>query len=125
MSVPRSEEQVQFLLRVQRLLDEGVFTASYKFALLLALADLAVERGGDEGAALRLTTKDLATKFISLYWRQVVPYIARGDVTNSGRLWQNSGQQASIIERIAEAHLKHNGSLARCRASLPEWRTLV
>jgi len=43
--------QVQFLLRVQRLLNEGLFTATYKYALLLALADIAVESGDNTRAA--------------------------------------------------------------------------
>src|SRR5690349_14055474 len=46
MPQPLPEEQVRFLLNVQRLLSEGTFTASYKFAMLLAIADLAVEMGG-------------------------------------------------------------------------------
>ena len=37
---PSSDEQIKFLVNLQRLLDEGLFVASYKFALLLALADL-------------------------------------------------------------------------------------
>jgi hypothetical protein len=41
-AAPTPEEQVQFLRNVQRLLAEGLFTASYKFALVHALADLAV-----------------------------------------------------------------------------------
>ena len=44
---PTSDEQIRFLANVQRLLDEGSFVASYKFALLVALADLSVERGDD------------------------------------------------------------------------------
>jgi hypothetical protein len=32
------------MLNIQRLLDEGVFMASYKFVLLLALAVLSVEQ---------------------------------------------------------------------------------
>jgi hypothetical protein len=43
-SVPTPEEQVQFLRNVQRLLAEGLFVASYKFALVRALADLAVPK---------------------------------------------------------------------------------
>jgi hypothetical protein len=42
---PSSDEQIQFLVKLQRLLDEGLFVASYKFALLLALADLSIEAG--------------------------------------------------------------------------------
>lgn len=49
---PTAEAQIQFVVNVQRLLDEGLFTASYKFALLLALADLSVEHGDESGAPL-------------------------------------------------------------------------
>jgi hypothetical protein len=35
---PSPETQIQFMVNIQRPLDEGLFTASYKFALLLALA---------------------------------------------------------------------------------------
>jgi hypothetical protein len=38
MPLPSPEDQVQFLLNIQRLLTEGQFTATYKYALLLALA---------------------------------------------------------------------------------------
>jgi hypothetical protein len=44
MMPPTSDEQIRFLVNLQRLLDEGLFVASYKFALLLSLADLSVER---------------------------------------------------------------------------------
>ena len=47
MPAPSPSAQVAFLRELQRLLDEGQFTATYKFALLLALADLAVERGDE------------------------------------------------------------------------------
>ena len=49
---PAADEQIRFLVNLQRLLDEGLFVASYKFALLLALADLSVEYGDDTGAPL-------------------------------------------------------------------------
>ena len=44
---PTSDEQIRFMVNIQRLLDEGLFTASYKFALLLALAVLSIEQGDD------------------------------------------------------------------------------
>ncbi len=66
----REKERIQFIVNIQRLLDEGLFTASYKFALLLALADLSVEFGDDSGAPLELTTYAIAEKFIQYYWRQ-------------------------------------------------------
>jgi hypothetical protein len=63
---PTPEEQVLFLRNVQRLLAEGSFVASYKYALLHALADLAVLKGDDSGAPLDLTTKEIAAKFVEL-----------------------------------------------------------
>ena len=72
-SIPSPEEQVQFLRNIQRLLAEGLFVASYKFALVHALADLAVVKGDGSGAPLNLDTKDIAAKFVELYWRQCRP----------------------------------------------------
>src|ERR1700722_14806851 len=78
---PTPEEQVQFLRNIQRLLAEGLFVASYKFALLHALADLAVLKGDDSGAPLDLDTKNIAVKFVELYWRQCRPFHAGDDVS--------------------------------------------
>ena|SRR5215469_3357761 len=76
---PTSDEQIQFMVNVQRLLDEGLFTASYKFALLLALADLSIEHGDDSGATLELSTEAIAGKLVHYYWRQTVPYAKAGE----------------------------------------------
>ena len=73
---PTSDEQIQFLVKLQRLVDEGQFTASYKFALLLALADFSIEAGDDSGGSLPITTEQIAGKFIQYYWRQAAPYVA-------------------------------------------------
>jgi len=61
---PTAEEQIAFLTKIQRILAEGQFTATYKYALLLVLADLAVESGDDSGLALVISTKRIAEKFI-------------------------------------------------------------
>ena len=47
---PTPEFQLEFLSKLQRLFTEGDFTATYKFALLVSLADLAVEYGQDDDA---------------------------------------------------------------------------
>ena len=49
---PSAEAQLAFLAKLQRLFAEGDFTATYKFALLIALADIAVEIGSDDGGEL-------------------------------------------------------------------------
>ena len=57
---PLPEAQLVFLSKLQRLFAEGDFTATYKFALLIALADLAVELGDDSGEALELGHRGIA-----------------------------------------------------------------
>ncbi len=119
MAAPSSDEQVKFLLHVQRLLAEGSFVATYKHALLLSIADICVERGDDTGGRLRITTGELAEKFISYYWRQAVPYQLAGRPGTI--LKQNTGKQAAIISSIYKAREAHGGSLARMKANADAW----
>ena len=67
---PEAKDQIDFLIKIQRLLNEGggKFTATYKFALLLSIADLAVEIGDDSGKPLKLAISTIAEKFIEYYW---------------------------------------------------------
>lgn len=65
---PTAEDQLQFLNNIQRLLDEGQFTSTYKFALLMALADLAVEQGNDVGGALTRLILGIMPCCISSFW---------------------------------------------------------
>ncbi|MGD2069818.1 MAG: hypothetical protein PVI57_14200 [Gemmatimonadota bacterium] len=94
---PPPERQIDFLRQLQRLLDEGSFVATYKYALLHALADLCVREGDDSGAALTLDTRDIAERFIELYWRQSVPFPAGGDLEV---LHQNTGRQAAVVREL-------------------------
>lgn len=64
---PSPENQIQFLVNVQRLPDEGLFEASYKFALLLSLADVSIDKGDDSGEALTLSSHEIAEKVIRYY----------------------------------------------------------
>lgn len=122
---PTPEQQVQFLRNIQRLLAEGSFVASYKFALVHALADLAVLKGNDSGAPLDLETRDIAAKFVELYWRQARPFQVGGEVTGL-ILRQNTGKQAAIISRIVDAQRECGGSLFRLKqAASDRWSALV
>jgi hypothetical protein len=124
MSTPEPERQVQFLFAVQRLISDGSFVATYKFALLLALADLAVERGDDTTESLPLDTRDLAEKFVELYWRQVLPWV-RASAAVSGRLAQATGKDAAILNKVARAHEQFQGSLPRLRRDRAAWDGLL
>ncbi|MDE2305285.1 MAG: HNH endonuclease [Gammaproteobacteria bacterium] len=120
---PSAAAQVAFLGKIERLLGEGQFVATYKYALLIALADLAVQHGGDDGAPLDLPVRTIAERFIELYWRQCAPYggaVADGEY---GILLQNTGRQASIIGVVASLRRTY-GTLSRA-ASSPEWRRAV
>lgn len=121
---PSSDEQVLFLRNVQRLLAEGQFTASYKFALLRALADLAVLHGDDTGAPLDLDTRAIAVRFVELYWRQCRPFPTGADAPLVLR--QNTGKQAAIVAVIAGAQQRAGMSLFRFRQGAPDhWSALV
>jgi 5-methylcytosine-specific restriction endonuclease McrA len=123
--VPTPEEQVQFLRNVQRLLAEGQFVASYKFALVRALADLAVLQGDDSGAPLEIGTRDIATKFVEVYWRQARPFPI-GGATIGLVLQQNTGRQAAVISQIAQSQQQCGGSLFRFKqAASDRWSALV
>jgi hypothetical protein len=66
---PTPAEQIAFLGNIERLLSEGQFVATYKYALLIAIADLAVQLGSDDGSELQLPLRAIAEQFIELYWR--------------------------------------------------------
>lgn len=68
---PDAVAQLAFLQHLQRLFQEGDFSAAYKYALLLALAELAVECDCAEGAPLKIPIARIADKFAEFYWLQM------------------------------------------------------
>jgi hypothetical protein len=114
---PEADEQLRFISNIQRILTEGSFVASYKYALIKVLADLAIERKvGSEGTLL-IRLEDLAERFLEMYWRQVAPFRGRA------ALLQSVGRQAAIVTRIAVIRGKF-GKLSEAKRA-PEWRMLV
>ena len=126
LSPPRTEpspqDQIQFLVNVQRLLNEGLFVASYKFALLLSLADLSVEKADSSGDAVSLSSYEIAEKFIQYYWRQAAPYPS---AATPKILQQNTGKQAEILNIIRDARTKHGDSLPLITKKSNVWPRLV
>ncbi len=92
----KPEFQLTFLNKIQRLFAEGDFTASYKYALLIAISDIAVESGRDDDQSLTIAHRRLGEKFIELYWQQSAPF------RHGGVLIQNNGVQAAVISNIAD-----------------------
>jgi 5-methylcytosine-specific restriction endonuclease McrA len=119
---PSPKERIEFLAKIQRLLNEGQFTASYKFALLLALADVSIRlEDTDSGGELAVPISAIAERFIEYYWRHAVPYPASG---NSRILQQNNDKPAAIITAITAARAAYGDSLAALKRS-PAWIPLV
>ena len=114
--IPTDAEQLAFLTRVQRILDQGQFTATYKYALLIALIEIAVERGDDSGGELRVPLDWIAAKFIELYWGHAREFC--GTV-----LAQNRGGNIAVINRIAVLQ-RRTSSLAEARR-LPQWAAAI
>lgn len=107
---------LDFLRNLQRVLDEGTFVATYKYALLQSLADIAVEKQSDADGSMRIPVSEIAEKFIQYYWRQSLPY--RGE---DAVLRQNSGQQAAVVNYVAETREKYDGSLSAAARNSAEW----
>lgn len=92
-----ADDPIRFAERLLALLEEGSFTATYKFAVLLGLMDLCLEYSNRFGEPPPMvTTRQLAEKIINLYWSHTTPFESHeGEV-----LKQNSGKPAVILSRI-------------------------
>jgi 5-methylcytosine-specific restriction endonuclease McrA len=116
--------QIEFLSNVQRLLAEGSFVSTYKYALLLALADLCVELGRDDDAPLEIPTRRIGEKFAEYYWRQCAPYLPAGG-EDAGVLKQNTGNETRIIKLLQDARGAFDGSIANLRRDERAWKRTV
>jgi len=124
MSSPSESDQTAIRLaeRLIQLLDRGGFTATYKYAVLVALMDLCLELTSATGAPPdMITTRQLAEKVIELYWLHSAPYDSAHDV-----LRQSTGgatKTVLIVRHIVEfrstldPRRERSLSLAQARAS--------
>ena len=122
--IPRAEEQLEFLTKIQRLFNESDFSSTYKYALLISLADLAIELGKDDDSKLELTNRQIAERFIELYWQQSSPY-KTSKANDSGILYQNNGPQAAIIKVIHEFRNKNSFNSPESAKRSKDYKKLV
>jgi hypothetical protein len=112
---------VAFAEKVLTLLAEGRFTATYKYAVMLGLIDLCLERSARSGAAPQsITTRQLAEKVLELYWPHTAPFGESGETV----LKQNRQGQAEILSLIMRFRARHapdpSATLTRARHHAPE-----
>lgn len=104
---------VAFAEKVLALLEEGQRSSTYKFATLLALVELCVEKTKPDGAPPNfVTTRELACKVVEIYWGQAIPYRRLGRVLeqNQGPALHRGGPvSARIVGSIAKLRAVHAG----------------
>ena len=123
-ATPSAEDQLTFLTKIQRLFSESDFSSTYKYALLISLADLAIELGKDDDSPLELDNRQIAERFIELYWQQATPYRA-SEAHESGILFQNNGTQAAIVKAINDFRQKNNCNTSESAKRSKEFKKLV
>lgn len=118
---PSIRFQLDFLKQLQRIFNEGEFVATYKFALLHALADICVEHEVSPDGSMHVPLRVIGEKFIELYWHHAEPYreVSSGD----GVLRQNTKGQAQIISRLEDVRANYL-TLAQFRRS-GAWKATV
>jgi 5-methylcytosine-specific restriction endonuclease McrA len=94
-----AESQIEFLQKIQTLFEDSSFSATYKYALLITLTNLAIELGNDKEKELTIPSNRIATRFSELYWPQIKEYSSGKNV---GVLNQNNGTQAKIISILLD-----------------------
>lgn len=114
----KAEDGIRFLRQFQELLAEGGFVATYKFALLQALADRSVEHGAAVDGSLSLPVEMIAEKFIEYYWNQARPF--RDEV-----LRQNTKGQAEVVTLVRQYREQADGKLGRLRNAEKQWQRLI
>jgi 5-methylcytosine-specific restriction endonuclease McrA len=114
--------------KIVQILDRGGFTATYKYAVLVALMDICMERTDAKGLPpASVTTRELAQKVIELYWPHSMPYHRRDRPEHSVLLQSRAGpgKPTLIIQRIIEFRDKfdaahaHAPSLHRAQLAAP------
>jgi len=108
-----ADRQLELLERLQALLRESKYTTTYKFALLHALCDLALELPVGQHT---VPLEKVARRVIDLYWQQVVPFqVPRG--ASLVTLKQSTGGPAAAVALVAQWR-KQTRSTTRANA----WR---
>lgn len=117
------QQQLDFIAYIQRMLNEGDFSATYKFALLHAIADVCIEHPLQQpDSELVITLDELVDKFILLYWHHAMPFAA-GSNGDAALLKQNTGRQSKVISVLYECQQNDIRNIRQLKVS-PYWKQI-
>ena len=110
---------IGFAEKVLELLDEGRYTATYKYALLLALMDVCLERTQSSGAPPEMvTTRQLADKIVELYLASHRP------VRRTWRRWRCSSKTQPARRRSSRPS-RDSAARHASDPSVPHWESRI
>jgi 5-methylcytosine-specific restriction endonuclease McrA len=90
-----------FLGRLLELLETTRYTATYKFAVLVALIDECVEASDELGAPpTKVSARAVGRRVFEMFWTQAVPY--RVDAAGREIELRHSTQAGDLLQRIAD-----------------------
>lgn len=122
--INQMQQQLDFIAYIQRMLNEGDFVATYKLALLHAIADVCVEHQNQQAnSQLVIPLDTLAEKLILLYWHHATPFSA-ADSSNPALLKQSTGNQAKMITLLYECQQNNIRNLHQLKRS-PYWKSTL
>lgn len=112
------QQQLDFVAYIQRMLVEGEFVATYKFALLHAIADVCVEQPLlSEQSELIIELPTLADKLITLYWHHAMPFSSE-HTGESALLKQNAGAQSKVISVLFQCQQSNIRNIRQLKQSI-------
>ncbi|WP_249297207.1 S24 family peptidase [Pseudoalteromonas phenolica] len=114
---PNEKLQLAFISFIQRVLSEGDFVATYKYALLNAIADICIEKlDVSTNESLKIEHSLLAEKILQLYWHHATPFSNLKSGADA-LLKQNSGAQSKVISVLYECQQNNIRSLGQLKRS--------
>ena len=118
MTGPDERGAIGFAEKILELLDEGRYTATYKYAVLLALIDVCLERTQASGAPPEMvTTRQLAEKIVEIYWPHTMPYVSLAPSTVLKQNVRGQAEIVSLIQRYREEYAPDS--------SVPRWQSRI
>lgn len=109
------DDAVAFGEKVLALLEQGRFTTTYKYAVLLGLIDVCLEGVDGSGRAPQTVHPgDLSRRVIELYWPQTMPFGSPTDDAAVLLRQTRFGVQAEVVEAVLQRAAAFGAWISAC-----------